>query len=150
MPDFRGMFDRQFIGVWDLGGKDRTVVISDVKAETISNGKQKNKKPVISFKGAEKRFLANVTTAKCIAAMYGNNTDAWIGKAITLYPTQVDFGGKTVDAIRVRPTVPRGPAVKLVEVTPDPVQRAAQNEARELVDADGVVSDANEDAPDAM
>lgn len=146
MPDFRSMFDKQYIGVWDLGGKDRTVTISGVKAETISNGKQKNKKPVISFKGAEKRFLCNVTNAKCIAAMYGNNTDTWIGKAVTLYPTQADFGGKTVDAIRVRPTVPRGPAVKLQEVDPDPAQRAAQNDAREAVDADGVVSDANEDA----
>lgn len=131
MPDVRGMFDRIYIGVWDLDGKDRVVEIASVRAETLNNGKQKNKKPVIYFKGSKtgKGFALNKTNAKAIIGMYGPKTEDWIGKSITLYPTQASFGSETVDAIRVRPNIPRGRAEVLQERDPDPEQRAQQDRA---------------------
>lgn len=128
--DYRGMFDRDFIGAWDLQGRDVTVTISKVVAATLTaQGGRKSKKPVVFMDGTEKGFALNKTNAKCIASMYGNNTDNWIGKRVTLYPTQVGFGNETVDAIRVRPTVPKGKGQGIKSQPVDPAMRARQDHA---------------------
>lgn len=106
MPDYRTMFDRDYIGAWDLPG-DVNVIISEVKAGEIKDTKgRKSKKPIVMFRGKEKGLLCNKTNAKAIAAMYGNDTSKWVGRAITVYPTQTDMAGETVECIRVRPRPP--------------------------------------------
>lgn len=116
--DWRGMFDREYIGAWDLPkGTDIPVIIDRVKAgELVAPGGRKTKKPVVYFRGKEKGFALNKTNAKAIAGMYGNDTSKWIGQPIAIYATQTQFGGDTVECIRVRPTPPkanrRGPAAK--------------------------------------
>jgi hypothetical protein len=125
MPDYRTMFDRDYIGAWDLGGKDITKTIARVEAKKLRNRTAANTKPVIFFKGAVKGFALNKTNGKTIAAMYGTNTDKWIGKAITIYPTTTTFGSDTVECIRVRPGIPQ------VKSSDDPIGPAAQEEAPE-------------------
>ena len=110
MSDYRSMFDRKYVGAWDLEGKDVTVRIVKVVAEVLKNKAGENKKPVVYFEGTDKGFALNKTNAKVIAAMYGNKTEEWTGKLITLYATQVSFGPETIDAIRVRPGIPKGKA----------------------------------------
>jgi hypothetical protein len=106
MSDYRTMFDRDYIGAWDLKG-DVTVTITSVEAKQLTaQGGRTSKKPIIHFDGKEKGFACNKTNAKTIAAMYGNDTAAWSGKRITIYPTQTQMGGETVDCIRVRNVVP--------------------------------------------
>jgi hypothetical protein len=107
VTDYRGMFDRDYIGSWDLAGRDVTVEIEGVKQGELSNGKQKNKKPILSMVGKEKKLALNKTMCLSIAGMYGNDTRKWVGKFITLYPTTTTFGRQTVDCIRVRESVPR-------------------------------------------
>lgn len=111
MPHYKTMFDKDYLGSWDLPqGKDVTVTISAVAAGTLDNGKgKKNKKPIVSFEGKEKKMVFNATNSKAVAGMYGNMTEDWVGKRITIYVTQVDdpFSGGKVDALRVRPTVPK-------------------------------------------
>lgn len=106
--DYRAMFDREYIGSWDLGGRDVTVTIERVEGRTLSNGKQKNKKPVVFFVGKEKGLALNKTMGKVVAAMYGTDTKAWVGQKVTLYPTTTTFGSETLDCIRIRPSVPNG------------------------------------------
>lgn len=101
------MFDRDYIGAWDLAGRDVTAVIKKVTAGKLTgSGGKSAKKPIVYFEGKEKGFALNKTNGKCIAAMYGNDTAAWVGKRITIYPTTTTFGSDTVDCIRVRPGVP--------------------------------------------
>ena len=133
MPDYRSMFDRKYLGAWDLAGRDVTVTIESVRAEKISNGKSTDKRPVVKLRGTEKEFLVNKTNAKTIASLYGPNTDAWSGKPITLYPTQASFGGQLVDAIRVRPTVPQRKGRPVQSQPVDPEMRARQDAAAEAV-----------------
>lgn len=114
MPHYKALYDKEYLGSWDLPpGKDATVTIEKVVAGELDNGKgKKNKKPIISFVGKEKKFVANVTNAKTIAGMYGNMTEDWIGKRITLYVTQTrdpSTGGE-IDCLRIRPKVPSGKA----------------------------------------
>ena len=107
MPDYRSMFDRDYIGAWDLNGKDVTVTIAKVeRGELTSRGNKKDHKPVLYFVGKEKALALNKTNAKTVAKLYGNDTSNWIGKAIVIYPTTTEFGKETVDCIRIRPTRP--------------------------------------------
>lgn len=107
MPDYRSMFDRDYLAAFDLGGRDVTVTIARVEGKELTgSGGRKTKKPVVYFDGKEKGFTCNKTNGKVIAALYGNDTAAWVGKRITLYPTTTSMGGETVDCIRVRNRVP--------------------------------------------
>lgn len=109
MPHWKSMTDREFMFAFDLGGVDRTVTIEKVTAgELTSTGGKRSKKPLAYFKESKsgKPLALNATNCKAIAAMYGNDTDGWQGKRITLYPTQTQMGGETVDCIRVRPGIP--------------------------------------------
>jgi hypothetical protein len=109
MPDYRKMYDRDFIYSYDLDGRDVTVVIDRVTAgEVTGTGGKKSKKPVLYMRGKEKGLALCKTNARTIASLYGStNTDDWIGKAITLYPAKTMFGGEEVDCIRIRNVAPK-------------------------------------------
>ncbi len=101
------MMDRDYIYAFDLQGKDVTVTIEKVTGgELTGQGGRKAKKPLAFFRGKQKPLALNSTNCKTIAALYGNDTTEWAGKAITLYPTTTTMGGDTVDCIRVRPEKP--------------------------------------------
>lgn len=111
MPDYRTMYDRDYIGAWDLPkGKDAVVTIARVEVKQLRNRTASNKKPVIFFVGKEKGFACNKTNGKTIASLYGNDVDAWAGKKIALYATNTTFGSETVECIRVRNIIPGGHA----------------------------------------
>lgn len=97
------VFNSDTLKAADLQGREHTVVIATVELKEFNDGN----KLVLSFQGAKKTMVCNKTNANRIAYMHGTNTDGWIGKEITLYPDLVDFQGKTVEAIRVRPPVAR-------------------------------------------
>lgn len=103
------MMDRDYLFAFDLQGKDCTVTIERVTGGEIKGtGGKKSKKPLCYFRESkDKRPLGlNSTNCKTIAVMYGNDTAEWVGKRVTLYPTTTNFGGETVDCIRVRPGIP--------------------------------------------
>jgi hypothetical protein len=116
MPDFRSMYDSNYLYAFDLKGRDVAVTIKDVKVAKLRSSdknKPEQKKPVIHFKEShdERGLVLCKTNGKLIAGIYGNDTDAWLGKRITLFPARVEAFGATVDAIRIRPTAP-GKAAK--------------------------------------
>jgi hypothetical protein len=104
------MFPSSYIRAADLQGKDVTLTICSVKIETLTmQGGRKEKKPVIRFTEMEKRgsdktkaLVCNKTNAKTIIGLYGTETDDWIGRKITLYPTVTKFGKETHECIRIR------------------------------------------------
>ena len=109
MAHWKSMQDREFMYAFDLDGKDRTVTIDRVVAgELTGTGGKKSKKPLCYFRESKsgKPLALNATNCKSIAAMYGNDTDGWIGKRITLYPTTTQMGGEQMECIRVRNRVP--------------------------------------------
>lgn len=83
----------------DLQGHEPTVIIASVEMKKFDQGN----KLVITFEGKKKALVCNKTNANRIAYAYGTNTDNWIGQEITLFTDLVDFQGKAVEAIRVRP-----------------------------------------------
>lgn len=138
MADYRTMYDRNYLYAYDLAGKEVTLTIDEVKASELqgSDGK-KQKKPTVFFRELRQRQPADnrslvlcKTNGKTIAAMYGNDTKEWIGKRITLYAAMVSSFGSTVEAIRIRPTVPKAKANGTVR-EPD---QAPQPEVPEMFD----------------
>ena len=78
-----------------------TVTIENIEIQEI--GKEKQRKPVITFEESEKAFVCNKTNANSIAKVLGSrDTDEWIGKQIKLFRTEVEFGGEMVESIRVK------------------------------------------------
>ena len=111
--DYRSMFDREYIGAWDLENKDVTVTIARVEAKELVGSKGvKAKKPIVYFEGTAKGLACNKTNGKTIAGMYGNDTAHWIGKRVTLYATTTSMGSDTVECIRVRPGIPPDTSAK--------------------------------------
>lgn len=111
LTDYRSLYDKDYIGAWDLQGGDLTVTIKKVKGgELTSVGGRKSKKPVVFMAHTEKGFALNATNGKTIASLYGNFTEKWAGKQITLYKsmTRSPDGSGDVECIRVRPTAPEG------------------------------------------
>lgn len=113
---FKALFPTKYLGSHDLNGKDTVLTIRRVIVEEIETERGKEKKPVVYFEetaalaaktqAEEKRLVLNRTNAKTIAAIYGNELDAWTGKRVQLFSTEVTAFGKTVDAIRIRQTQP--------------------------------------------
>lgn len=126
MPtDYRSLYDKDFIGAWDLKDKDVTVTITKViGGSLVGPGGRKAKKPVVYMRGTEKGFALNSTNGKTIAAMYGNMVEQWAGKRITLYKstTRNPNGDGEVECIRVRPKVPAGAAPADEPISGDPAE----------------------------
>lgn len=122
MAHYKTMFEAtDMLFAHDLGGREVTVEIAKVYAGELMGEKgRKTRKPFLVFAGksGEKKLALNKTNGKTVAKLYGTDTDKWIGKRVTLYPTTTDFGGETVDCIRIKPTVPKSSAQKPVETKP--------------------------------
>lgn len=112
MSHWRQYMDSKYVGAWDFMNeegvpREGVVTIDKVEKGEVVSQSGKARKPVIWFKGKEKPFVCNVTNAKTIARMYGNDPREWEGKSITLYVGEANNQGETVPALRVRPTPPR-------------------------------------------
>jgi len=101
---YRKLLPSNYIGHYDLDGKEQTLTIERIERRDVyvpEAGKDEPK-AVIVFKEAKKHWVVNRTNLDRIADFYGPDTDDWIGKEVTLIPTQVKAFGKMVDAVRVK------------------------------------------------
>ncbi len=96
------MFPSNYVKAADLNGKTCPLTIRTCVSEELGQGNDKEKKSVLYFEKAQKGLVLNKTNATVIADAYGDDTDNWTGKAVEIYPTEVDFKGKLVDGIRLR------------------------------------------------
>lgn len=107
MTHFRELFseakEEKYLCAYMLKGNDTTVEIETVGVEeVVGDGGRKENLPVLHFKGAKKGMVLNKTNAKQIAKLHGKDTDGWVGKKITLFPTETQLKGEDVECIRIR------------------------------------------------
>lgn len=95
-------FPSDYLKAADLKGRDVNLTVSGVAIEKLGD----DTRPVVSFTGTKKKMTLNKTNANRIAAMHGLDTDDWIGKGITVFPTECEFRGDMVGCIRVRSQAP--------------------------------------------
>lgn len=136
--------------------KDGSILIrvTNVEQTWVEGDKNaKQSKALITFEGPEwlpkNTWVAPVTVCRCIAAMFGDDTDGWIGKRVCVSSQVVDAFGDKVPAVRpvgspdlsaksLRVTVPkgRGKAYVTLERTPEPgaADKANSDARRELAE----------------
>lgn len=118
------VFPSKWLSAPDFQGREPTVTIAKITMEEVEPGKIK---PCLWFHGKEKGLILNKTNASNIAFLYGEETDAWIGQQITMFATWVDFQGRSVEAIRVKPQAnPQGAVQAQAAQTPQQQGNAAQ------------------------
>ena len=93
------LFPSAYFKASDLGDGPTILKIESIKLEKMGDGEHK---PVISFTGQSKGLVMNRINGNVLVRLYGDDTDDWIGKKIQLIATVTEFGGKTVDCIRLR------------------------------------------------
>jgi hypothetical protein len=107
-------FPSNFLKAADLNEEEMVLTIARVEQEKIGD----DDKLVAYFKGTDKRLVINKTNFNAIVKATGeDDTDDWNGKRITLYPTETNFKGDTVDCIRVKTKPPKAEAVKPKKAT---------------------------------
>lgn len=121
-------FPSKFLKASDLQGKTVIATITLVEYELIGKDSKEGKKFILSFQGKEKKMVVNKTNAQTIAKLYGDDTDAWIGKAIKLLSREVEFQGDVVLALRVSLEKPG-------QKTPEPKTDPHRSEESDRFDA---------------
>jgi hypothetical protein len=78
-------------------GGELNYAIKKVVVEEV--GQDKQEKPILYFKQARQGLVLNRSNADRLAATFGDETDAWGGKRVTLTVEPVRFGGRMVPGI---------------------------------------------------
>lgn len=126
-------FSGNFLKAADLKGAQPTVTIAEIRMEKMGE----DTKPAIYFEGKDKGVVLNKTNATNIAAAYGPETDGWIGQRVILFSAWVDFQGKSVEAIRIRPAPRQQQAQQPVQQQRQaPPQQQQHEQAPAFADAD--------------
>jgi len=99
MPKVSEMFPSKYLKASDLLGRQFTLTIKRAVVEPL--GMPPEDKLIVYFVETDKGLALNKTNANTIVAQYGDDTDYWRGKQLTIYPTEVAFQGKMVETIRV-------------------------------------------------
>jgi hypothetical protein len=115
-----------------------TIAKANVENVTGSNGKSEQCM-VVHFKEKDlKPLICNVTNSKAIARVAGSDyIEDWANVAITLFTTQVQAFGDTVQAVRVRTIAPK---IELEELKSDHPRwdGAVQSIKNGQIDIDGI------------
>lgn len=127
MPRASEMYPSRWMAAADLLDQDLTLTIDRIETQVIKDfDGGDTEKWVLFFREEDKGLVLNKTNTKVIAGLYGDETEDWRGQRVTLYPTWVDFQGRSVEAIRVRPKPPRTP--KAVTTRPERASKTTRPE----------------------
>jgi len=125
------VFPSKYVRASDLAGRTVTVTIDRLALEEVGAPPKTERKPVLYFRRATKGLVLNRTNGMALAALYGPETDNWIGKTVQLYVAQVRAFGSVQDAIRLRAAVQPAPT-PTEQVTVDDAEDALDHDDHEL------------------
>jgi len=111
------MFPSRFLRGVDIV-KPVRVVIADCVIEEV--GEKAEEKPVVHFEGGIAGLVLNKTNGDMLASLFGDDSDDWVGKAVVLEKAKVQFQGKLVDCVRIRPARMPAKPQPVVQAEPEP------------------------------
>jgi hypothetical protein len=118
-------FPSKYIKAAEVPEEGVTLKVANVDVEDV-DGKG-SRKPVVYFRKAKKGLVLNVTNSKKIAQLLGTaETDEWVDRSVTLYRSETEYAGETVDCIRVR-AAKNGQSSK-PEPLPEPVSELTDDQ----------------------
>ena len=99
--DMRKQFPSKWLSADDLGTREFTMTIRDVKVENMSPHGEQDNKPVIYFENAKKGLSLNVTNNQTLMGAFGHESNDWVGKEVILYAVDTQFKGRATRGVRV-------------------------------------------------
>ena len=134
-------FPSSYLKASELPDEGIVVTIKSIEMEVIGE----DDKPVLYFEEENltggKSLVLNKTNAGTISEVLRTpETDEWIGKRISIFPTETDYQGKRVACIRVRLRTPGQPAAQ--------TRQAARPAARSTGRATEIRRDRNSPPPE--
>lgn len=87
-----------------LEGKQVGATIKSVQEEKVMNPRTKaaEVKLVMYFEGKEKGLILSAGNENMLAALFGDNTDDWIGANVILYPNREFIAGENKEIVRIK------------------------------------------------
>jgi hypothetical protein len=97
------LFKGDYIAAVEMGDKTPTLTIKGVKLCKLEgeDGRQKDK-GIVFFREIDRGWVLCKTNAMCLARMFGDDTNDWAGKRVTLFSTMVQVGKEKAAGIRVK------------------------------------------------
>lgn len=89
---FDELFPGRFLKAGLFNGKKVTLTIKDIDREELEGDEGKQIKALIFFEETPLALVACKTNGICIKAMFGSSLADWIGKKVTLFPS--DWNGE--------------------------------------------------------
>src|SRR5688572_28279456 len=86
--DWDELYPGRFLKAGEFKGKQVTLRIASVDVEELIGDKGAQIKGIISFVKTDKKLALNRTNGICIKEMFGKKLPEWVGKRITLFPSQ--------------------------------------------------------------
>ena len=126
----------QWMKAVDLDG-EVTLKIKDVTEEVVGTGKEKKSKLCVWFNGQKQGLLLNKTNNRTLRDAFGDETDEWVGKRVTVFVVETDRG----PGVRVRIPTPKGNGGEKAKTADTPPTRPIKS----LSKADDDMNDSLED-----
>ena len=129
MPDIRSLYEKDFLGQWDVADQEMILTIAGVTQEEVADPTthKKKKKVCLTFKETDKKMVLNATNREIIAKALLKTCDdtKWNGHQIQLYKDpKVRFGRDEVGGLRIRKFVPNAGAPIYCEECGQQIQSA--------------------------
>ena len=99
--DFDQLFPGRFMKAGEFAGRDVVLTISDIGHEELPGERGMERRAILGFGETTKKLVLNKTNGLCCRALFGRETDDWVGKKITLYAAPIEYGDST-HAIRIK------------------------------------------------
>lgn len=116
MTHWKKLTNPDYLGAYSVmdAGQDLVLTIKSVTEELVTGADGKKEQCVVArFVEPEKPMILNKTNMKAIEKLYGTPfIEEWAGKKIQIYSARVKAFGDTVDALRIRPTIPKPTVIK--------------------------------------
>lgn len=101
---YRRLFIGDYLQATEFDGRVPTFTIARIEIRDLPSLKKEGEeqsKGVIYFQETKRGWVPARTCGECLAAMFGERTEGWIGKRVTLHAEQVQVGKKMDMGIRV-------------------------------------------------
>ena len=104
--NFDELYPGRFMKAGELLDQKHTLVIAAVDLEElVGEAGEKKVKAIVSFEKTQKKLVACKTNGICLKAMFGPKVQDWVGKRVTLFPSE--WNGEPCIRVWGSPEIPR-------------------------------------------
>lgn len=101
--NYKMLFRGDYITAVEFDGREPVFTIKGVKLASLEGEDGKKKiKGIVALQETDRGWVLCRTNGICLAAMFGEETNAWIGKRVTLHAVEVQVGPTKQPGIRIK------------------------------------------------